>query len=57
MGQGVVHVFRTHQVKGGVPDNILLGEEIGQELDRRQDERTGERGGCGMIITGQWYMI
>ena len=36
MGQGVVHVIRTHLVQGGIPDSVLFREQVCQELRRRQ---------------------
>lgn len=37
MGQGVVHVVRTHTVQGGIPDGVLFGEQVCQELCRREE--------------------
>lgn len=38
MGQRVVHVVGTHQVQGRVPDGVLLGEQVGQELEEEEEE-------------------
>ena len=37
MGQGVVHIVRTHLVQGGVPDGVLFREQVRQELYRREE--------------------
>lgn len=34
MGQGVVHVLRIHLVQGAIPDGVLFGEQVRQELHR-----------------------
>lgn len=39
MGQRVVHVVRIHLVEGRVPDGVLLGEQVGQELREEEEER------------------
>lgn len=43
MGQRVVHVVVTDLVQGRVPDSVLLGEQVGQELK--------EVGGGGGVAT------
>lgn len=42
MGQGVVHVLRTHLVQGAVPDGVLFGEQVRQELHRGEESSEDE---------------
>lgn len=44
MGQGVVHVIRRDLVQGGIPDGVFSGEQVGQELDRREESGEVEAG-------------
>lgn len=37
MGQGVVHILGTHLVQGGIPDGVLFGEQVCQELHRGEE--------------------
>lgn len=39
--QRVVHVLRMHVVQCGIPDGVLLGEQVREEL--REDEKTETR--------------
>lgn len=43
MGQGVVHIVRTHLVQGGIPDSVLFREQVCQELRRRERRPVGIR--------------
>lgn len=36
--QGVVHLFRTHFVQGRIPDGVLFGEEVCEELQSGKKE-------------------
>lgn len=37
MGQWVVHIVGTHIVEGEIPDGVLFGEQVRQELHRRHE--------------------
>lgn len=36
VGQGVVHILRTYLVQRGIPNGVLFGEEVCEELSRRE---------------------
>lgn len=42
VGQGVVHVVRTHLVQGGIPDGVLFGEQVCKVLYRREESSENE---------------
>lgn len=42
MGQGVVHIVWNHLVQGGIPDSVLFGEQVCQELCRRKESNETE---------------
>lgn len=44
VGQRVVHVIRTDLVQGRIPDGVFSGEQVGQELDRREESGEVEAG-------------
>lgn len=39
MGQGVVHILGTHLIQGGIPDGVLFGKQVCQELHGRDGEK------------------
>lgn len=42
MGQRVVHIVWNHLVQGGIPDSVLFGEQVCQELCRRKESSETE---------------
>lgn len=42
VGQGVIHIVWTHLVQGGIPDGVLFGEQVCQELCRREESNENE---------------
>lgn len=36
MGQRIVHLLGTHLVPGRIPDGVLLGEHVRQELEKKR---------------------
>lgn len=36
MREGIVHILRTHLVQGGIPDGVLFGEQVCEELHKRE---------------------
>jgi len=36
VGQGVVHILRTYLVQRRIPDGVLFGEQVREELHRTE---------------------
>lgn len=41
MRQRIVHILRTHVVQCGIPDGVLLGEQVCEELRRDEEMERG----------------
>lgn len=42
MGQGIAHILRAHLIQGRIPDGVLFGEQVRQELYGRAESSENE---------------
>lgn len=50
MGEGVVHVLRTHHVQLRVPDAVLFGKQEGEKLLRKKQKRVTDAEALGAAV-------
>lgn len=50
MGEGVVHVLRTHHVQLRVPDAVLFGKQEGEKLLRKKQKRVNDAEEPGAVV-------
>lgn len=46
MGQGIIHVLHVHHVILLIPDAVLPGKQVREELGEPQTQRQNHHGGC-----------